>query len=731
MKKLLSGLVLGLFILLAGFASVTVPRDFLYNITSKERMSATTCEGIVAGITSVYGSTTPVTWLLSSTVTATACTVPANVTIACQGGMIDANQTANAVTHAGPINCGDEQLFTDFAADSIVLSSNTRLSAVRLKWWAACDGTTDDLVAIKSATASNKKVIVPAATCVSSSFLMPTSGAIFLSGAGQGVSTIKLAASATAPIFQSVAGTTPAFVGFEHLTLDGNASNQTTHATGALEVSANSVYLHDVELTNSNYALRLRRIIHQAWIGGNKFRDQALHTGVPGEDTAAILVSGPGNTTGEIWIVDNLFVQTSPSATAGNGVQGIVVGVGNAVAQPLHITGNTLRYMGQDVAGTSNFIAPIQCYSTCDGTEIRGNKIFNTYYGGIKVQRSSNVSIIDNLISGEATIGATLSACIEMSGRAPLVAMANMQVRGNICRSVPNLNGMSATFDSGTEMTDFIIENNQLIGTKSGIDVSYALGVISLRNNIIKNTTGSTTNDGGIRVRNLSASTPAFIKIQGNHIEGTTKESVYIGDGSLDVCYVEISGNTFNANTAATTVYYCTNVIIANNTWAGTPTTVVDVRNNTLVKLHDNISANTGITRTTNTTVIDYNNSWSASGILKTARATTIGTSLVAGDFALSAGWGTTASVGTITGTDQRWQATFTSAGTGQGANPTITLTYKDGTWGTAPVSLVVRNGGTGVGITGFTFSSTATALTITAVGTPIDTETYILTGSN
>jgi Concanavalin A-like lectin/glucanases superfamily/Right handed beta helix region len=110
---------------------------------------------------------------------------------------------------------------------------------------------------------------------------------------------------------------------------------------------------------------------------------------------------------------------------------------------------------------------------------------------------------------------------------------------------------------------------------------------------------------------------------------------------------------------------------------------------------------------------------------------TTRGTALVAGNFVLSAGWGTTPSVTALAGTDKKWQATFTSGGTGQAANPTITLTYANGSWGTAPIASCGRNGGTGTGITGFTVSSTATQQIITAVGTPVAAETYILTCSN
>ena len=70
-----------------------------------------------------------------------------------------------------------------------------------------------------------------------------------------------------------------------------------------------------------------------------------------------------------------------------------------------------------------------------------------------------------------------------------------------------------------------------------------------------------------------------------------------------------------------------------------------------------------------------------------------LGTALGAGDFALSANWGTTASVSSISGTDSRFAITILPTGTGQGTNPTITLTYKDGAWPNAPFPQISDDG--------------------------------------
>jgi hypothetical protein len=100
------------------------------------------------------------------------------------------------------------------------------------------------------------------------------------------------------------------------------------------------------------------------------------------------------------------------------------------------------------------------------------------------------------------------------------------------------------------------------------------------------------------------------------------------------------------------------------------------------------------------------------------------GAALVAGDFVLSAGFGTTASIGTITGTDTASRFTVTSAGTGQGANPTITLTFKNGAWTTAPFAIVARAGGSQLTVVA-TWTVTTTTLVITFNGTPVAGETY------
>jgi hypothetical protein len=103
------------------------------------------------------------------------------------------------------------------------------------------------------------------------------------------------------------------------------------------------------------------------------------------------------------------------------------------------------------------------------------------------------------------------------------------------------------------------------------------------------------------------------------------------------------------------------------------------------------------------------------------------GTPLVgATHLALSAGWGTTASVSAINARDSGGSFTITSAGTGQGASPTVTVTFADGTWTSAPVVILTRGGGTAAATRGGRITSvTAAGFVATYDSTPLTGETH------
>jgi len=91
----------------------------------------------------------------------------------------------------------------------------------------------------------------------------------------------------------------------------------------------------------------------------------------------------------------------------------------------------------------------------------------------------------------------------------------------------------------------------------------------------------------------------------------------------------------------------------------------------------------------------------------------------------LSAGWGTGPAVSAATGFDQAFSFSVT-AGTTPGANPTITVTFKDGTWTAAPQCIISRNDiTTPFNTPPHTWTTSATQLVVTVNGTPTAANVY------
>lgn len=111
---------------------------------------------------------------------------------------------------------------------------------------------------------------------------------------------------------------------------------------------------------------------------------------------------------------------------------------------------------------------------------------------------------------------------------------------------------------------------------------------------------------------------------------------------------------------------------------------------------------------------------------LNAKRIKTTGTALAITDYAVSAGWGTTPTKA-ITGTDMGGRITITAKAT-TAANPTVALTFKDGTFTTVP-ALAYGRGDAVAPTTCFwaLTTITATVATWTFVGTPTANNVYVL----
>lgn len=145
----------------------------------------------------------------------------------------------------------------------------------------------------------------------------------------------------------------------------------------------------------------------------------------------------------------------------------------------------------------------------------------------------------------------------------------------------------------------------------------------------------------------------------------------------------------------------------------------------------------TSITATTGDVIATAGALRAVASELRTRRiSTSFGTVMTSSDIVLSAGWGTTASMTfpLVQPYDARGSVRIASSGTGQGANPTVTVTYKEshGSADGAPCVIVTRGVGAGVGFGGdqptirFTLEDTlAGSFRARFQGTPVAGESY------
>ncbi len=100
------------------------------------------------------------------------------------------------------------------------------------------------------------------------------------------------------------------------------------------------------------------------------------------------------------------------------------------------------------------------------------------------------------------------------------------------------------------------------------------------------------------------------------------------------------------------------------------------------------------------------------------------GSLVVTGDFSLSAAWGSTASVPSVNGRNQRFHFRVNCSGSGIAANPTVTYTPNNGSWIDAPTAIVIRNGGNQPTVA-MSWVTTADDIVITFLGTPLTGQSF------
>jgi hypothetical protein len=145
-----------------------------------------------------------------------------------------------------------------------------------------------------------------------------------------------------------------------------------------------------------------------------------------------------------------------------------------------------------------------------------------------------------------------------------------------------------------------------------------------------------------------------------------------------------------------------------------------------------NGTADTGLSRDSAGVVdIGTGAQGSKAAILQTKRYTVDGgTTLTSGAFTVGAGWGSTASLAITNSTskDSAAVVTITAGGTGIAANPTLVLTFADGTWTNTPVCSALNTAGSSVIADLEVSARSATAYTWVYEATPTTANTSEIT---
>jgi len=114
------------------------------------------------------------------------------------------------------------------------------------------------------------------------------------------------------------------------------------------------------------------------------------------------------------------------------------------------------------------------------------------------------------------------------------------------------------------------------------------------------------------------------------------------------------------------------------------------------------------------------------SGNVKGKRFRSAGTAVDSGDFDISGAWGADRSITGVTGDDVAGTVTVHPQGTGITANPTVKLTFADGSFGTAPTVQVKLQASTSSPLAAaITWVVTATYVQWTYHDTPVDDITF------
>jgi hypothetical protein len=350
------------------------------------------------------------------------------------------------------------------------------------------DGSTDDTAAIQSAinAANNGTLHFPAGVFVIDSVTVNAGSRVRLLGDGQGVTTLKHKNGSVSSMIYGASAVITQFQA-EQMSLDGNMAEMAAHNLSNIEIYADRALIQNIESYHTiDQSIRLGTTMHTSVVRNSYFHDFQLHGPTLNTDTRVIDVEHDIASDGDVWLVGNRVEMSRPPSGGGNSVGGFhSSGVLNT---RLFIWNNTFRNMGQD--WPEEFQAPIDIYRNADGSVIWQNHVLSSYYTPIRVMRSNNVQIVDNVIDGEGQIGPNWGGGIDSQGRSPTVHMHGLVVRGNSLSNLPDGQAITGYWDADGTMTDITVDANTADRTGGFLYLSYASGQVQVTNNTATNQTG-------------------------------------------------------------------------------------------------------------------------------------------------------------------------------------------------------------------------------------------------
>jgi len=442
---------------------------------------------------------------------------------------------------------------------------------------AAFDGATDDTAAwtaaIAAANTAGKEIRCPAGTSIIDSATVADGISVRIVGQGQGNTILKQISTATDGMFKNI--TTPGLVRFEleSLTIDGNSTAD--RDTRPIWLWVDYFKCRDVEFKNTvKAAISLVNIDEAASIDDCWFHSMAVHSNTAGQDTGAILVGKTAANTSGLRVHGCVFEAAAPSANAGECPYGIVINCGEGFDQSSWIEGNRFENIGQELQANSS--AAIHCYEGGNNGIIRNN-VFDLAAGEcIRWQKSDNVIIENNIVTGEATsIASATNGVISIENRTTNEVNRRFRIAGNIvagCASFAQC--LYATWATSLELTDLEICGNQFDGCDKAVELNFVTGFISIHHNVFRNQTGA-SGEKVLDIKNLDevSSEPAFINISSNVFTDQTERCIFIDAETAQDVAVVIRDNHFEniAPVAAGYVVhvdFCRSVKVSGNHFA-------------------------------------------------------------------------------------------------------------------------------------------------------------------